>query len=220
MSTRGIIAGVATASVVVASAVIVTSASATASPSESEISTITSIAAPATGVAMNPAPPRMQRLSSVETGRQITVRQVVASRMASQQGFVHFAFRSPRTRDLMGIEKSLYRGRYFRAKLEPERRCIMRHESNGRYKAVSPTGKYRGAYQVSPDLARGATWMMLREHKKLMGAEAARKALAKLRKKPMNTWPRYWQDAAFHTVMNWEYTGSGASHWAGTRVGC
>lgn len=211
MSTRGFIAGIATATVVVAGVVGVTSANATASPSDSELAPAVAAASPA------PAPsPRAAHL--VESDQRLVTRQTRS--LTARESFVHFAFKSPRTRDLRGIEKSLYRGRYFRPSVERERRCIMQRESGGRYWAVSPTGKYRGAYQVSPDLARGVTWMMLPEHKKIMGPRAAREALAKLRKKPMNTWPRYWQDAAFHTVMNWEGTGSGASHWAGTRVGC
>jgi hypothetical protein len=34
--------------------------------------------------------------------------------------------------------------------------------------------------------------------------------MARLRQVPANRWPRYWQDAAFSTVHNWEYAGSGA----------
>ena len=45
-------------------------------------------------------------------------------------------------------------------------------------------------------------------------------ATGRLRAKPMNTWPRYWQDAAFHTVINWDHTLSGAGHWAGGRWHC
>jgi hypothetical protein len=90
----------------------------------------------------------------------------------------------------------------------------------GHYDVVSPGGSYFGAYQVSRALARGATWMMLPEHRRLLGAATARRVLADLRSRPMNTWPRYWQDAAFSTVMNWEHVGSGASHWAGGRWRC
>ena len=53
-----------------------------------------------------------------------------------------------------------------------------------------------------------------------MGEKNARQMLARLRAKPMNTWPRYWQDAAFSTVANWEHTGSGIAHWAGGRWHC
>jgi hypothetical protein len=97
---------------------------------------------------------------------------------------------------------------------------VVERESEGFYDVVNPGGSYFGAYQVSRELARGATWMMLKEHKKLMGPKAAKQTLAKLRSKPMNTWPRYWQDAAFHTVINWDHTLSGAAHWAGGRWHC
>ena len=151
---------------------------------------------------------------------QRTLGRAKATRAQVRDRFADFTLHSRRTRDVRGIESSLYRGRFYRASVEPLRRCIAERESEGHYDVVSPSGLYFGAYQVSRPLARGATWMMLREHKRLMGAKQARKVLAKLRAKPMNTWPRYWQDAAFHTVMNWERTRSGASHWAGGRWHC
>jgi hypothetical protein len=85
---------------------------------------------------------------------------------------------------------------------------------------VNPSGSYRGAYQVSSSLARGATHMMLKEHAALMGESNAKRVLAQLRKTPINKWPRYWQDALFSTVANWDHTGSGVRHWAGGRWHC
>lgn len=143
-----------------------------------------------------------------------------AVRLARAADFARFTLASPQTRDMRGVERSLYRGRYFRPAVESRRQCIARRESEGHYDVVSRSGLYFGAYQVSRELARGATWMMLKEHRVLMGDRAARTVLARLRAKPMNTWPRYWQDAAFSTVMNWEHTGSGSSHWAGGRWHC
>ncbi len=143
-----------------------------------------------------------------------------STREARRADFAHFTLRSRATRDLHGVERSLYRGRYFRPGLEDKRRCIAQRESEGYYTVVSSSGSYFGAYQVSRELARGATWMMLPEHRRLLGAATAKRILADLRQRPMNTWPRYWQDAAFSTVMNWEHTGSGASHWAGGRWHC
>ncbi len=121
---------------------------------------------------------------------------------------------------MRGIEKSMYHGRYYSTTSETKRLCIVRRESEGHYDVVSRSGSYRGAYQVSAALARGATWMMLKEHKKLMGATNAKRTLAHLRAMPMNRWPRYWQDAAFHTIINWDGTLSGANHWAGGRWHC
>ena len=134
--------------------------------------------------------------------------------------FRTFTLRSAATKDMRGVEKSLYRGTYYRSAVESERLCIAHRESEGHYDVISPSGLYFGAYQVSRALARGATWMMLKEHKRLMGAKAAKSTLARLRATEMNRWPRYWQDAAFSTIMNWEHTGSGASHWAGGRWHC
>ncbi len=142
------------------------------------------------------------------------------ARIAALASYTKFTLRSRATRDMRGVESSLYRGRYYRAAVEPKRKCIADRESEGHYDVVSASGSYFGAYQVSRELARGATWMMLKEHKRLMGAKSAKHTLAKLRGMPMNRWPRYWQDAAFHTVMNWDHTGSGAAHWAGGRWHC
>ena len=153
---------------------------------------------------------------SVPTARQIALQQ----QAIRQAQFAFFTTHSSRTRDIQGYEPSLYRGMYFKKSVENRRKCIVIRESNGRYNAINPTRKYRGAYQVSPELARGATWMMLKEHRALMGDERAKQVLEKLRRTPMNAWPRYWQDAAFSTIHNWERTGAGASHWAGGRWHC
>lgn len=150
-----------------------------------------------------------------------TARQIALQQQAIRQAqYAYFTTESARTRDLKGYEPSLYRGKYYRASVEQRRKCIVIRESEGRYNAINPTRKYRGAYQVSPELARGVTWMMLKEHKTLLGEERAKRILEKLRKSPMNTWPRYWQDAAFSTIHNWEHTSAGAAHWAGGRWHC
>ena len=159
----------------------------------------------------------VHRGSLSRSSRAVSARQALA---VQQARFAAFTTRSKQTRDMRGIEKSLYRGKFYNATSERKRLCVVERESEGFYDVVNPGGNYFGAYQVSRELARGATWMMLKEHKKLMGEKAAKKTLASLRAKPMNTWPRYWQDAAFHTVINWDYTLSGASHWAGGRWHC
>ena len=143
-----------------------------------------------------------------------------AAKIERMAKYTTFTLRSTATKDMRGVEKSLYRGDYYRPAVESTRLCIAVRESEGQYDVISSSGLYFGAYQVSRALARGATWMMLKEHKKLMGAKAAKSTLARLRATPMNQWPRYWQDAAFSTIMNWEHTGSGASHWAGGRWHC
>ena len=139
--------------------------------------------------------------------------------VTAAQQMLAFTMTSEQTRDLRGVEPSLYRGKYYRASVETKRRCIVKRESEGHYDVVSRSG-YHGAYQVSRALARGATWMMLKEHKALLGEKQANAVLAKLRAMPMSKWPRYWQDAAFHTIYNWKHTGSGKRHWYGGRWGC
>ena len=139
---------------------------------------------------------------------------VLAPRMSSARRTFRLTWSSPQTRDMRGVEPSMYRGRFYRPTVEVKRRCIAQRESEGHYDVVSHNGYY-GAYQMSPALARGATWMMLPEHKALLGDLLARRLMWKLRHIPLNTWPRYWQDAAFSTIFNHEYRGSGAAHWAG-----
>lgn len=131
-----------------------------------------------------------------------------------------FAFVSKATLDRTGVQPSLYRGKFYRAKLERVRQCIVRRESSGHYFSVSHSGTYRGAYQMSPALARGATWMMFPEFKSVLGEKAAEVAMLRLRTTPMHKWTRFWQDAAFSTVYNWEHANSGASHWRATNRGC
>jgi hypothetical protein len=217
---------------VVAATVLLTASVGSASAAPSTVAS-EGVDASAPVVATTIAAPTSWRGSAVEAGtvasattavaparqpsRAISARQAVA---ASRAKFTNFTLHSKATKDMRGVEPSLYRGKYYRAAIEPKRRCIAQRESEGHYDVVNPSGAYRGAYQVSASLARGATWMMLKEHEKLMGEQAAKKVLAQLRAKPMNTWPRYWQDAAFHTVANWKHTGSGIAHWAGGRWHC
>lgn len=144
---------------------------------------------------------------------------VRGARLTGEQRMLHFTTHSVQTKDLNGVESSLYRGRYFRPSLETKRRCIVKRESNGHYFSISRSG-YRGAYQMSSALARGATWMMLPEHRTVLGTEQAKAVLATLRKTPANKWPRYWQDAAFSTIHNWRGVSSGAKHWHGGRWHC
>ena len=111
--------------------------------------------------------------------------------------------------DLHGVADSLYKGKWFSAKAEDNRRCIVRKETGGNYESVSSGGDYRGAYQMSRALAVGAAWMMQAEVKKEFGAEAAA-AVDKLRDIPTQKWNRYWQDRAFWTIWR---NGSGSDHW-------
>lgn len=234
MSKSTIVRGAKVVGAVAAGVMITTSiGSASAAPSVDRVAPaiVVSEPAPVAAAPMSAVTPASSRESAASasvdaqaTGtsprrpsRAVSARQALA---AQQARFATFTMRSKQTRDMRGIEKSLYRGKYFNATAERKRLCVVERESEGFYDVVNPGGNYFGAYQVSRELAQGATWMMLKEHKKLMGEKAAKKTLSSLRAKPMNTWPRYWQDAAFHTVINWEHTLSGASHWAGGRWHC
>ncbi|HSO05494.1 MAG TPA: hypothetical protein VLQ92_13495 [Candidatus Limnocylindrales bacterium] len=105
------------------------------------------------------------------------------------------------SRSMSGIRSSAYVGKYYSARYERTRKCIVRKESGGNYRIASRTGKYRGAYQFNAQLARATA--------KKMG----RRDLAG---KPINTWSRFDQDKAFWTVWN---HGRGRGHWPTAR-GC
>jgi hypothetical protein len=142
-------------------------------------------------------------------------------RVQMQRAMVEFTTESPETTDMRGVEPSLYQGEFFDPKSEQIRQCIVKRESEGQYDVRGGGGnRYYGAYQMSDALADGATHMMLKEHKKILGEKAAQSLMKELRATPLNEWPRYWQDAAFSTVFNWESPGSGASPWAGGRWHC
>lgn len=114
------------------------------------------------------------------------------------------------------VDNSHYRGLWFNDNHESTRRCIVWRESRGEYGAVSRTGKYRGAYQFSPELTVGVTWMMQPEVRKERGKDGLL-LMRKLRSTPMNRWEPYWQDRAFWTV--WRH-GKGKQHWNSTRHRC
>ena len=146
---------------------------------------------------------------------------ITFQRFQMQKAMVEFTTQSPETTDMRGIEPSLYQGEFFDPTSEEIRQCIVKRESEGQYDVRGGGGnRYYGAYQMSDALADGATHMMLKEHKKILGEKAAQSLMKELRATPLNEWPRYWQDAAFSTVFNWEAPGSGASHWAGGRWHC
>jgi len=172
-------------------------------------------------VAMTPltSAQALQPTAVVIDASAVTARSASVAAKAVMARNWRLAFASTATLDRSGVEPSLYRGKFFRPKLERIRKCIVRRESSGHYTSVSHNG-YRGAYQMSRALGRGVTWMMLREHRALLGATAAEKAMAMLRATPISKWTRYWQDAAFSTIYNWEHTKSGAKHWRGGRWHC
>lgn len=118
--------------------------------------------------------------------------------------------------DLRGFQRSLYQGRWFMPKYERVRRCISWRESHHKYEAVSRGGLYRGAYQMSPELGVGATWMMQKEVRRDFG-DVGVELLQQIRQMPINQWNRYWQDRAFYTVFR---KGKGAKHWRSDVYNC
>lgn len=116
--------------------------------------------------------------------------------------------------DLFGFMPSLYLGKWFMPGQEDVRRCIVLRESHANYRASS--GTYFGAYQLSRELAVGATWMMQREVKKEFGDEGL-KIVQALRTMTPNNWNRYWQDRAFWTIWR---DGEGSQHWGGGSRDC
>jgi len=107
--------------------------------------------------------------------------------------------------------RSLYRGEHFSPQHEDERRCIRDRESNNKYGAVNATGKYRGAYQFSPELAVGAGWMIQKDLKENGVPHSEAKAVGQeLRATSINQWNPYFQDYAFWVI--WDH-GKGKNHW-------
>jgi len=160
--------------------------SAAAQPGASPEPTASPLASSSTGPAAQPSEEATQR--ALEAG---------------------FAKGEGKAADLHGVADSLYKGKWFSAKAEDKRRCIVRKETGGNYESVSSGGDYRGAYQMSRPLAVGAAWMMQAEVRKEFGAEAVA-TVEKLRDIPTQKWNRYWQDRAFWTIWR---NGSGSDHW-------
>jgi len=112
---------------------------------------------------------------------------------------------------------SLYQGRHYVNGHNDERTCVRQRESKHDYRAVSRTGKYRGAYQFSPTLAVGAGWMIQKELRATGTPKRQAIQIGRaLRSHSMNKWAPFWQDFAFWIV--WD-GGQGRSHWAATVPG-
>ena len=112
---------------------------------------------------------------------------------------------------------SLYQGRHYRKAHNDDRLCVRQRESKNDYRAVSRTGRYRGAYQFSPALAVGAAWMIQRELVEIGTDKTVARSIGRqLRTYDMNKWAPYWQDFAFWIV--WD-GGEGRKHWTATVPG-
>jgi len=117
-----------------------------------------------------------------------------------------------------GVRGSAYTGKYYRASQETFRKCVGQREGRFQYWGTGSMGFYEGTYQMTDALFTGAAWMIGRELKTTYANwDVVR---AQLLDTPGHKWGRFWQDAAFYTVLNWRGDGVGASHWAGGRYGC
>jgi hypothetical protein len=116
---------------------------------------------------------------------------------------------SHKATDMVGIEPSLYRGKWYNPRFEQFRRCIMNRESRGNYRAANSVSSARGAYQYLDNSWRdGLVWMMLHESKKR--DDGLDPYIRDLFHRPIHKWNRYWQDRAFWTGFR---HGEGAHHW-------
>lgn len=111
--------------------------------------------------------------------------------------------------DTKGIERSLYVGKWYSPAHDGFRRCIMKRESRGNYRAANSRSSARGAYQFLDSQWRdGLVWMMLKEEKQTGGDR--RREIRRLFDRPIHTWNRYYQDRAFWTAFR---KGEGWRHW-------
>lgn len=112
---------------------------------------------------------------------------------------------------------SLYQGRWYVERHNATRVCIRHRESRHQYRAVSSTGKYRGAYQFSPELTVGAGWMIQKELRATGTPKKEAIAIGRqLRRHPMNQWAPFYQEMAYWLVWR---KGAGKHHWP-TGPGC
>ncbi len=115
---------------------------------------------------------------------------------------------SPEARDMVGYRLSTYTGKHYDKRFEQYRLCVVQRESGGRYGESSSA--HIGAYQFSYSLAASALRAMRPEIESTYGRPGLA-ALDRLDGKPMYTWNRFWQDAAFWTIFD---GGRGWSHWS------
>ena len=104
------------------------------------------------------------------------------------------------------VQRSTYTGKHYNPAWEDWRRCVVWRESRDNTRAANKSSSARGLYQFLDNAWRDSlVWMLIPEHRD------RRAELEAMRAKPIHRWSRYWQDAAFWTVLN---DGAGAKHWA------
>ena len=114
------------------------------------------------------------------------------------------------------MAKSLYRGKYWTPTLSDCREAIMRRESNFNYRAANPTSSARGAYQFLDRSWRESLVHMLRPEVK-RDYPHRRETLESLTGKSIHKWPRWYQDAAWYTVV---VKHDGVHHWSPVPSAC
>ena len=116
----------------------------------------------------------------------------------------------PVTEPDIGYKVSAYQGKWYSAKWEPVRKCIMQRESRHNYRAKNRSSSASGAYQFLDSQWRdGLVWNLRKDAKN----REEKQELELLRKIPISKWPRYHQDWAFWSVWR---NGAGRHHWAPT----
>jgi hypothetical protein len=138
-----------------------------------------------------------------------------------QQSAEYRMAHSKAAKDLVGYEKSLYRGKYYYPDQEGWRQCVMWRESNYRYNLIGAgyNHPYHGAYQFHNVNWRGGLIVMMAKESKET-KDGLNGPARKLKHKNINEWNRYWQDRALFTALNYNGKYSGAHHWAMTNGGC
>lgn len=110
------------------------------------------------------------------------------------------------------VTASTYRGEHYNPRWENWRKCVVWRESRDNPRAANRSSSARGLYQfLDRSWRRSLTFMLMPEH------DDRRREVRNLRNQPIHHWPRYWQDAAFWTVLN---GGAGAKHWRLQRSAC
>lgn len=106
--------------------------------------------------------------------------------------------------------------------------CVRIRESNGHWRSRNPSRKYLGAYQMTQELANGATyWMVKRgDIARYLGTgnlKKQREFAELLRFSSVHTWDPWLQTAAFRRTLDGHAKNqawSGKFHWAGGRWSC
>lgn len=110
------------------------------------------------------------------------------------------------------VRDTTYHGKHYAPRWESWRKCVVWRESRDNPRAANRTSSARGLYQfLQSNWHISLTHMVMAEHKH------RRAEVKALRAKPIHHWSRYWQDAAFWTVLD---GGAGAKHWAAQRSAC